>query len=569
MLELNSHGVLTCSQIMLLIEREHFPEVKVSWTVRDVQNLLQKQCDRKHEAHDFVTLLNSKKSAGWEVSLEHDPESLRLQKIFWVSGKGKDQYLRFHDVLEMDATYKTNRYQSHTILLSRAQRLFRFGMPLVLFTALDNSGITFLIAGCLLSDERYESYKWALEQFHQACKISPKVLFTDGDTEMARAIRDVWQDCVHLLCRFHIAQNITRALAANLRSRLNDFLCDFWRVASIEDMSEYETEFSAIEDKWVEAASYLSVLKAKQTKWAFAFTHSNFVAGVSSTQRQEMINYQVKSSLMSNSSLNRIVDGFDCVEKANAAKILQASLNTKLACITSDPIVNDALKSLTAFAGNILKEECTLSLSYTCIKSQADPGVFFVSHKDHSNKKRTVTVKSDRIETALCSCRKQIWHGIACRHLICVFRHLNQLSCPMTLFNPRWHRDFVSNTVTNTLFNVYMEEGQQNSDKESTTEEQRFAELMPLCKELLRRSCSQSSIFDMVKSTLTAMLNTAIKSSEVCQTDYNGSKGLNNPVKVRTKGRPKTGSKRYISHAEKTQSRRQRKKGKAVLPAEE
>jgi hypothetical protein len=114
MLELNSHGVLTCSQIMLLIEREHFPEVKVSWTVRDVQNLLQKQCDRKHEAHDFVTLLNSKKSAGWEVSLEHDPESLRLQKIFWVSGKGKDQYQRFHDVLEMDATYKTNRYQSES-----------------------------------------------------------------------------------------------------------------------------------------------------------------------------------------------------------------------------------------------------------------------------------------------------------------------------------------------------------------------------------------------------------------------------------------------------------------------
>lgn len=284
----------------------------------------------------------------------------------------------------------------------------RFGMPLVLFTALDNNGITFLIAGCLLSDERCESYKWALDQFRQACKIRRNVIFTDGDTEMARAIRDVCPDCVHLLCRFHIAQNITRALAGNLRSRLNDFLSDFWRVASIEDMSEYLSEFLAMEDKWVEAATYLGVLKAKQSKWAFAFTHSNFVAGVSSTQRQEMINYQVKSALMSNSSLNRIVDGFDCVEKANAAKMLKASLNTKLACITSDPIINDALKSVTAFAGHILKEECSLSLSYTCIKSHANPISYFVSHKDHPDKKRTVTLQSDSTESALCSCRKQI-----------------------------------------------------------------------------------------------------------------------------------------------------------------
>lgn len=95
----------------------------------------------------------------------------------------------------------------------------------------------------------------------------------------------------------------------------------------------------------------------------------------------------------------------------------------------------------------------------------------------------------------------------------------------MTFFNPRWRRDFVSNTLTNTLFSVCMEEGHQilNKENTATAEEQRFAELMSLCKELIRRSCSQSSIFDMVKSTLTALLNTAVKSSEVHQIDDNRS----------------------------------------------
>ena len=38
-------------------------------------------------------------------------------------------------------------------------------MPLVLFTAVDNNGLTNLIAGCLLSNEKFESYQWTLRKF--------------------------------------------------------------------------------------------------------------------------------------------------------------------------------------------------------------------------------------------------------------------------------------------------------------------------------------------------------------------------------------------------------------------
>ena len=86
-------------------------------------------------------------------------------------------------------------------------------MPLGLVTTINNHGITNLIGGCLLSDELYNSYLWALQQFHSAIQTAPVVIFSDGDTELARAIRETWLNTVHLLCRFHIAQNITRALA--------------------------------------------------------------------------------------------------------------------------------------------------------------------------------------------------------------------------------------------------------------------------------------------------------------------------------------------------------------------
>ena len=55
--------------------------------------------------------------------------------------------------------------------------------------------------------------------------------------------------------------------------------------------------------------------RGKKTQWAFAYTQNNFVAGVSSTQRQEMVNCQIKYALLSNSSLSCIIDGFDEVER--------------------------------------------------------------------------------------------------------------------------------------------------------------------------------------------------------------------------------------------------------------
>ena len=274
MMELNSLGVLSCSKIMTLIEKKHFPNTSKTWTTRDVQNLFQSMTNRSCEANEFVKLLDQKSAQGWTTYIHLNEDTMRLERICWLSETGKKVYQQFNDVLEIDATYKTNR----------------FGMPLILFTVVDNNGLTILLGGCLVSNERYEFYVWTLEKFQSCVRRPPIVVFTDGDTELMRAIRAILPESTHLLCRFHIAQNIARALAGTLKSELNEFLDDFWRVGSIETLSNYQREFDAMKEKWPQAISYLNILQAKQEKWAFAYTHSHFVAGVSSTQRQEMIN---------------------------------------------------------------------------------------------------------------------------------------------------------------------------------------------------------------------------------------------------------------------------------------
>jgi zinc finger SWIM domain-containing protein 3 len=270
MLELHKLGVLNPSQIMVLIESE-FSETTVTWTKRDVQNLFQAHANHSQEAFEFIELLQQQKQNNrWEVEIQLNSENLRLQRIFWMSARGRDYYCSFSDVIEGDATYKTNR----------------FGLPLLLFWGVDNNCVTFVIAGCLLSDEQFESYEWALLNFGKLGFPAPKVIFTDGDTEFGRAIQKVWPETVHLLCRFHIAQNIIKNLAGILREDLNDFLSDFWRVASLEDEdeAEYLAQLEAMKASWRNAVDYLTVLEAKQKKWAFAYTHQYFVAGMASTQ---------------------------------------------------------------------------------------------------------------------------------------------------------------------------------------------------------------------------------------------------------------------------------------------
>jgi hypothetical protein len=108
-LSLNHHGVLTCDQIICLIENDHFPDLQVSWSKRDVQNLLQQHTNRKFETHEFVSLLTRKRTDGWEIQIQLNEETLRLERIIWMSKSGKEKYGSFFDVLEIDATYKTNR----------------------------------------------------------------------------------------------------------------------------------------------------------------------------------------------------------------------------------------------------------------------------------------------------------------------------------------------------------------------------------------------------------------------------------------------------------------------------
>jgi len=272
---------------------------------------------------------------------------------------------------------------------------------------------------------------------------------------------------------------------------------------------------------------------------------------------------QIKSSLMTNSSLTRIVDGFDSVERSTASRALQSNVATKLLTFTGDPLINDPLKHLTAFAGSLLKNESSLSLSYTCSAVTNQENTFKISHKDFPLKHRTVCVTPDNPSETFCSCRKTTWHGIVCRHILCAFRHINQMSCPIELFSKRWTRDYIGQSRQGISVDLAFGPGIAQPSRSQgggtmSTEDERIGELSAMSKSLILRCASSEIQFNMLKSMLMAAGEAVDKSLNVSQSRQEDDLPIRNPLKVRSKGRPKTGNKRYTSQADKQRSKRKR-----------
>ena len=79
--------------------------------------------------------------------------------------------------------------------------------------------------------------------------------------------------------------------------------------------------------------------------------------------------------MQSNSTFH--IDDFDVVEGRSREKLSQASLLTKFVVTTMDPLITDALQTLTQYAHGLLRTESGLSLSYTCVSDHSNNQGYF------------------------------------------------------------------------------------------------------------------------------------------------------------------------------------------------
>jgi hypothetical protein len=124
----------------------------VPFTKRSLKNLCSK-LNREQSDNDarktmdiFAELKASDPEFNYNVQVDNES---RVKTLMWVSGRSRDQYKCFGDVVTFDTTYRTNLYD----------------MPFGLFVGVNNHFQSIVFGGVMMRDKRKESFDWVFREF--------------------------------------------------------------------------------------------------------------------------------------------------------------------------------------------------------------------------------------------------------------------------------------------------------------------------------------------------------------------------------------------------------------------
>ncbi|CAL2258897.1 unnamed protein product [Prunus armeniaca] len=151
--------------------------------------------DNVHLLRSHRNLIESTKAYSADMSKVNIP----IQKEGWVmlSGQmqGQDELMGFFgDVVVFDTTFNTNRY----------------GMVFAHLLGVNNHRQTVLFGCAFLISETTDSFVWLLEEFKKAIPGEPpKMIITDQDAAMPKAIVVTLPTTFHRYCIWHVLNKIT------------------------------------------------------------------------------------------------------------------------------------------------------------------------------------------------------------------------------------------------------------------------------------------------------------------------------------------------------------------------
>ena len=165
-----------------------------------------------------------------------------ITTLFFVHPDSISLLKQYPDLLLMDCTYKTNR----------------FHMPLLNIIGCTSLNRTFFTTFIFMSGETEKDYTSALKMLFEvliAQEISyPKVIITDKDQSLMKAISFLFPRTINLLCDWHINKNVlSYAISLKLFEKGTDEEKDFmnqWRgIVTSKTVTEYEKRWLAFQKK--------------------------------------------------------------------------------------------------------------------------------------------------------------------------------------------------------------------------------------------------------------------------------------------------------------------------------
>ncbi|XP_078181731.1 protein FAR-RED IMPAIRED RESPONSE 1-like [Carex rostrata] len=353
-----------------------------------------------------------------------------LWNIFWADGRGRAAYKYYHDVVVMDATYLTNRYD----------------MALVLFVGVNHHWQTTIFACALLGRETEEDYIWCMEKF-VACMngVKPGGILTDQCPSIEKGIRYVLgSDTVHRYCAWHILHKLPEKFGGQEDKTALTYLV---KATVYESRTESQFEQSwqtlMVEIGYEDAPWFKSIFRQRR-KWVPVYLNDRFWAGMNTTQRVESMNSFFDNYLRSKSTLAEFVVNFE----SGLSRIWQREHYLDHKDKSTTPVLISDLELEKQFCRVYTNEifykfqdEIRNSLNLTCVfRFHLDDNTKVYEVQDIGGNIFDVQYKAD-LKEVFCICKKFEAFGILCSHSIMVFKHEKQLCVNNKYILDRWRKD--------------------------------------------------------------------------------------------------------------------------------
>ncbi|XP_059638723.1 protein FAR1-RELATED SEQUENCE 5-like [Cornus florida] len=192
-MELANDSIIQLRFAYELMGREAGGRECLGYTKLDQKNYLRSRRKRYLEFGNTGSLLRYFQKQSLEIlsffyAVQLDEEK-QITNIFWADAKMIINYGLFGDVMIFDTNYKVNKAHS----------------PFAVFIGFNHHRETVIFGASLMYDETTDSFSWLFETFLEVMLgKSPKIIFTDQDATMAKALSFVMPGTCQLLCTWHI-----------------------------------------------------------------------------------------------------------------------------------------------------------------------------------------------------------------------------------------------------------------------------------------------------------------------------------------------------------------------------
>jgi MULE transposase domain/FAR1 DNA-binding domain len=223
------------------------------WRMQDIYNLRRTlKAELLNGRSPIEAMLHELHSSCYEYNYLLDSNG-HITMLFFAHLKSLELLRQYSEVLLMDCTYKTNRFQ----------------MPLLDILGSTDLGKTFYAAFVFLSGETEMDYREALRMLCEVLEkrnIScPGVIVTDCDTALMKAISFSFPTAKNLLCLWHINKNVLmhgqrHGIFQASTEKEEEFLKIWNQLIAASSIDEYDLRLSVIQNTYRQYPHFLRYL---------------------------------------------------------------------------------------------------------------------------------------------------------------------------------------------------------------------------------------------------------------------------------------------------------------------